>query len=299
MEKKFKTKVPADIVLQVTSENELLKYLLAELKGKNRNNVKSLLTNKQVYVNGVVNTRYNHLLKPDDKVRIDHQRSNTENIITARGFSIVFEDEHLIVIDKHAGILSIATEKEKKYNAYNFLSRHVKYENPSNKIFVVHRLDRDTSGLMMYAKSIAVQKALQENWNDIITERTYIAIAEGLVKDDQGTIKSYLHENKNLLVYSNNNPTDGKLAITNYKVLKRSGEFTMLEVRLDTGRKNQIRVHMQDIGHSLIADKKYGATTNPIGRLGLHSRVLGFIHPVTKESLRFQTAIPRKFTRLF
>lgn len=299
MEKKNKSKAPQDITLQVNSEGELLKYLLAEIKGKNRNNIKSLLTNKQVIVNGSLVTRYNHLLKPGDEIRIDHQRSNNENLITARGFSIIYEDEHLIVIDKHAGILSIATDKEKKYNAYNFLSRHVKYENPDNKIFVVHRLDRDTSGLMMYAKSPEIQKSLQDNWNDIITERTYIAIAEGLVKDDQGTIKSYLHENKNLLVYSNDNPTNGKLAITNYKVIKRSKEFTMLEVRLDTGRKNQIRVHMQDIGHSLIADKKYGATTNPIGRLGLHSRVLGFIHPVSKESLRFQTAIPRKFTRLF
>jgi 23S rRNA pseudouridine1911/1915/1917 synthase len=220
-------------------------------------------------------------------------------MLTARGFSIIYEDEHLIVIDKHAGILSIATNSEKKFNAYNFLSKHVKYDNPENKIFVVHRLDRDTSGLMMFAKSIEVQKKLQDNWHDIITERTYIAIAEGVIKDDKGTIQSYLHESKALKVYSSENPGDGKLAITNYKVVKRSDEYTMLEVRLDTGRKNQIRVHMQDIGHSLIADKKYGATTNPIGRLGLHSRVLGFIHPVTNEALRFQTAIPRKFTRLF
>jgi 23S rRNA pseudouridine1911/1915/1917 synthase len=299
MEKKNKARMIKDIVLDVKSESELLIYLLAEVKGKNRNNIKTLLTNKQVIVNGKVVSRYNYKLKPGDQVKIDMRRSNSPNVLTARGFSIVFEDEHLIVIDKHAGILSIATEKEKKHTAYNFLSTHVKYDNPANKIFVVHRLDRETSGLMVFAKSIQVQKLLQDNWRDLITERTYIAIAEGVVKDDEGVIKSYLHEGKSLKVHSTQNPEAGKLSITNYKVLKRTSEYTMLEMRLDTGRKNQIRVHMQDLGHSLIADKKYGATTNPIGRLGLHSRVLGFHHPITKEPMRFQTAIPRKFTRLF
>ncbi|MDA3880841.1 MAG: RluA family pseudouridine synthase [Prolixibacteraceae bacterium] len=296
---KGKSKLPKDIILHVKTEDELLKYLLKELQGKNRNNIKSLLTNKQVIVNRKVESRYNHKLMPGDEVKIDNRRSNTPNILTARGFSIIFEDEHLIVIDKHAGILSIATEKEKSHTAYNFLSKHVKYENASNKIFIVHRLDRETSGLMIFAKNIKVQHLLQDNWRDMITERTYIAIAEGVVKNDHGVIKSYLQESKSLKVHSSQNPDAGKLSITNYKVLKRTNEYTMLEVRLDTGRKNQIRVHMQEIGHSLIADKKYGATSNPIGRLGLHSRTLGFIHPVTKEPLRFQTVIPRKFTRLF
>lgn len=288
-------------VLKVDRHDGLMNFLLAELKGKNRNNIKSLLANRQVLVNGRAEGQFNFNLKPGDEISFSGERAKPAGTgaLTARGFSIVFEDDYLIVIEKHAGILSIATKGEKEYTAYNFLSRHVKYQNPSNKIFIVHRLDRDTSGLMVFAKSAEVQKLLQENWNDSIIERTYIAIAEGVIPEDEGTIKSYLHESKALVVYSTQDPSGGKLAITNFRVIKRSDRFTMLEVRLDTGRKNQIRVHMHDLGHPLIHDKKYGASTNPIGRLGLHAKVLAFIHPITKEPLRFQTAIPRKFTRLF
>ncbi len=288
-----------EVVLKVETSNELMKFLLAGLKGKNRNNIKSLLSNKQVIVNGKVESQFNFMLKPGDEIKISNERLKQTEQMTARGFSIVYEDEHLIVIDKHAGILSIATKGEKDYTAYNFLSRHVKYQNPSNKIFVVHRLDRETSGLMVFARSAKVQKLLQENWNDNILERTYIAITQGIIPEDEGTIQSYLHESKALIVYSTEEPDGGKLAITNFKVMKRSDQYTMLEVRLDTGRKNQIRVHLRDYGYPLINDKKYGATANPIGRLGLHARVLSFIHPITRQPLRFQTAIPRKFTRIF
>jgi len=288
-----------EVVMKVVSGEELMKFLLAEMKGKNRNNIKSLLSNKQVIVNGKVESQFNFMLKPGDEIKISNERLKQTEQMTARGFSIVYEDEHLIVIDKHAGILSIATKGEKNYTAYSFLSRHVKYQNPSNKIFVVHRLDRETSGLMVFARSAKVQKLLQENWNENILERTYIAITQGVVPEDEGTIQSYLHESKALMVYSTEDPDGGKLAITNFKVLKRSDQFTLLEVRLDTGRKNQIRVHMSDYGYPLINDKKYGATANPIGRLGLHARVLSFIHPITRQPLRFQTAIPRKFTRIF
>jgi 23S rRNA pseudouridine1911/1915/1917 synthase len=299
LEKRIMKHQSKEITLKVDRNEELMKFLLSTLKGKNRNNIKSLLTNQQVLVNGKTERQYNFSLKPGDEIIISGERHVGQELLSARGFSIVFEDEHLLVIDKHAGILSIATKGEREYTAYNFLSRHVKYQNPLNKIFIVHRLDRETSGLMVFAKNSKTQKLFQENWNQTITERTYIAIAEGIVENDEGTIKSYLHENKSLVVYSTQDPQGGKLAITNYKVIKRSDQFTMLEVRLDTGRKNQIRVHMQDIGHPLINDKKYGASTNPIGRLGLHAKVLGFIHPITKEPMRFQTAIPRKFMRLF
>jgi 23S rRNA pseudouridine1911/1915/1917 synthase len=286
-----------DTIFEVKADNELMKFLIENLPGKNRNNVKSLLTNNQIEVEGKTVSQYNHRLKPGYQVKIKWERSPVTK--SFRGFSILFEDEHLIVIDKHAGILSVASQSEKEYTAYSFLSQHVKTENPENKIFVVHRLDRDTSGLMVFAKSIQVQHQMQENWRKIITERTYIAIAEGLVEDDEGEISSYLHENNAMVVYSDQNPEGGKKAITHYKVLKRSAEFTLLEVRLDTGRKNQIRVHMQDIGHPLINDRKYGGTQNPLNRLGLHSKVLGFIHPVTNKAVRFETPIPRKFTRLF
>lgn len=286
-----------DLTLSVEQESELMKFLLEKLPHKNKNNIKSLLTNDQIEVDGNTESKYNLKLKPGSKVKVKWERSPVTK--SFRGFSIVFEDEHLIVIDKHAGILSVASESERKYTAYSFLSKHVKRDNPANKIFIVHRLDRDTSGLMVFAKSTVVQHQMQDNWRNVITERTYIAIAEGVIKENEGEISSYLHENAAMVVYSDQNPEGGKRAITHFKVLKRSEEYTLLEVRLDTGRKNQIRVHMQEFGHPLIDDKKYGGTDNPINRLGLHSKVLGFIHPVTQRPMRFETPIPRKFMRLF
>jgi 23S rRNA pseudouridine1911/1915/1917 synthase len=196
-------------------------------------------------------------------------------------------------------VLSVATKGERDYTAYNFLSKHVKREGPNKKIFVVHRLDRETSGLMVFAKSANVQHLMQDNWKDVVTERAYLAIVEGVVEDNEGTIESYLHENGVFVVFSDQNPESGKKAVTNYTVLKRSKEYTLLLVRLDTGRKNQIRVHMQDLGHPIINDKKYGAKLNPIDRLGLHAKVLAFTHPITGEKLRFDTTMPRKFQRLF
>lgn len=286
-----------DTLFSVEQESELMKFLLEKLPHKNKNNIKSLLSNDQIEVDGRRESKYNLKLKPGSRVTVKWERSPITK--SFRGFSIIFEDEHLIVIDKHAGILSVASESERNYTAYSFLSKHVKRGDPSNKIFIVHRLDRDTSGVMVFAKSIEVQHKMQENWRNVITERTYVAIAEGVIEENEGEISSYLHENAAMVVYSDQDPEGGKKAVTHFKVLKRSAEYTLLEVRLDTGRKNQIRVHMQEFGHPLIDDKKYGGTKNPINRLGLHSKVLGFIHPVTQRPMRFETPIPRKFMRLF
>ena len=283
--------------LSVNEPAELMKFLLAQLPKKSRNNIKSLLTNKQVIVDGVPVKQFNHPLRTGQVVEIRWSRIPEEK--QYRGISIIYEDQYMVVIDKHAGMLSIATDTKKSETAYNMLSRHVKQQGSGNKIFVVHRLDRETSGLMMFAKSEKVQQILQANWHELVTERTYLAVVEGKPKKPEGTITSYLHESKAFIVYSSQNPKDGQKAITHYKLKKAGEHFSMLTVNLDSGKKNQIRVHMQDLGHPVIGDKKYGSKTNPVRRLGLHSWILAFNHPINKEPLRFQTSIPAKFTRLF
>ncbi|MFA9388812.1 MAG: RluA family pseudouridine synthase [Prolixibacteraceae bacterium] len=301
MKRSFKPKVitaKPDQLMLVPTEIELMKHLLAALPHKSRQNIKSLLSHKQVVVNGKEVSQFNFLLHPGDEIKIRGMREPEDE--SFQKFSIVFEDEHLIVVDKHSGILSISTPSEKEQTVYFHLRAHVKRVNPLNKLFVVHRLDRETSGLMLFAKSANVQRLLQDNWHDVITERMYVAIAEGVFSEREGIITSFLHENQgSLKMYSDQNPENGKKAVTHYKVLKYNKNFSLMEIHLDTGRKNQIRVHLQEMGHPIVNDRKYGSTTNPIKRLGLHSRVLSFIHPITKEQMRFSTPIPNKFVHLF
>jgi 23S rRNA pseudouridine1911/1915/1917 synthase len=282
---------------EVTQEIELLTFLLEKLPKKSRHNVKAILRDKQALVNNRAVTQFNNILKPGQTVTIKDSKAPEEQ--KYKGLTILFEDEYLIIINKSEGTLSIATEKQKLHNAYSILSDHIKKADPRNRLFVVHRLDRETSGLMMFAKSERVQKLLQESWNATIKERTYLAVTEGLVKEPEGVIESYLVENKALTVYSTNNPNLGKHAITHYETMKSTEFNSLLKVNLETGRKNQIRVHMKDIGCPIVGDEKYGAKTDPIGRLGLHAWVLSFIHPITNENMFFETAIPTKFKWLF
>jgi 23S rRNA pseudouridine1911/1915/1917 synthase len=301
-DRKFKPKTdkptkPDTTQFKVTEETELLVFLLAKITGKSRNDVKALLRDKQIYIDGQPVTQFNHPLKPEQIVEVKWKKAPEEQ--KYRGLSIVFEDQYLIVIEKQAGVLSIATEKQKDNTAYSTLSDHVKRQDPRNRIFVVHRLDRETSGLMMFAKSEKIQKLLQESWNATIEERTYLAVVEGYVEKKQDTITSYLVESKALIVYSSKNPDVGQEAITHYEVLRSNKNFSLLKVNLETGRKNQIRVHAKDIGHSVVGDEKYGAKSDPIKRLGLHAWVLAFKHPITKKDLHFETEMPSKFINLF
>jgi len=285
-----------DITLEVTAPSTLLPFLIENLKKMSRDNVKSLLRNKQVTVNDQPVTQFNHELHPKDKIGIIGEKL-TDNILL-RNMKIVFEDEHIIVIDKNAGLLSMASDNEKYLTAYNILSNYVKLQRPTNKIFIVHRLDRDTSGLMMFARSEKVQSKLQRDWQNNVTARMYTALVEGEVTEPEGTIKSYIFESKALMMHSSQNPAKGDLAITLFTTLKSNKDYSLLSVTLKTGKKNQIRLHMQEMGHSIAGDKKYGATGNPIGRLGLHASVLAFIHPVTGKELRFESKVPAKFRRL-
>ncbi|MFH0895250.1 MAG: RluA family pseudouridine synthase [Bacteroidota bacterium] len=286
-----------ETILTVESEDELLKFLLQNLSSKSRNLVKSVLKNKQISVNGKPTTKFDYALHPGDSVKVNWDIHSVEEPF--KGIKIIFEDEYLIVIQKQAGILSISTDEEKEETAYSMLWTHVKSERTSNKIFVVHRLDRDTSGIMLFAKTFEIKKQLQESWLSTILERTYIAVVEGHVENEKDTIISYLKETKSLIVYSDPKPSFGQKAITHYEVMRHGREYTMLKVNLETGRKNQIRVHMKEIGHSIAGDRKYGAKTNPLKRLGLHAQVLSFTHPVTNEDLSFETGIPREFKKLF
>ena len=283
--------------LKVLEPSLLMNFLQHHFSDKSRTTIKSILTHRQVSVDHKIITRHDHALLPGQTVIINWSRTPEE--IHYPGMSILFEDEFLIVIEKEAGLLSIASDKETEKTAYSMLSHHVKKEDPKNKIFVVHRLDRETSGVMLFAKNQEIQFLLQEEWKKTIMERTYIAVVEGNLDKEHGTITSWLRESKALIVYSSQDPEKGQKAITHYKVLKQKGDYSLLEVNLETGRKNQIRVHLKDIGHSIAGDKKYGAITNPLRRLGLHARILSFKHPKTGMVVRFETQIPPRFLKLF
>ncbi|HOO65358.1 MAG TPA: RluA family pseudouridine synthase [Bacteroidales bacterium] len=285
-----------EISYTITEPSTLMPFLLSSLSNKSRDNIKSLLRNRQVLVNGEPVTQFNHELKPGDTVVISAAR-HTGGLM-ARNMRLVYEDEHLIVIDKNAGLLSMASDNEKYLTAYNILSTYVKSQKPSNRIFIVHRLDRDTSGLMMFARSEKVQSLMQRDWKRNVTARTYVALVEGKVTEPEGIVKSYIYESKSLIMHSTNDPKKGDLAITRWRLLKSGSEYSLLEVTLETGKKNQIRLHMQETGHSIAGDKKYGASSSPISRLGLHASLLAFIHPVTGKEMRFESKIPAKFRRM-
>lgn len=285
------------VIFEVTEDVQLLPFLLEKYPRKGRNKVKALLTRGQVMVGNRVVTRHDHLLAVGDKVKI-LQTGSVQQRETMAGVKIVYEDESLLVIDKPPGLLSMATTEEKERTAYHILTEYVQERNPKARIFIVHRLDRETSGLMMFAKTEEVKNQLQNHWKDVILERSYMALVEGAVKEKQGTIKTWLKESSTRTMYVSR-PGEGVIAITHYLVIESTPEYSLLAVRLETGRKNQIRVHMQSIGHSVVGDKRYGSRKNPIARLGLHAQILAFQHPVTGETLRFETKIPNQFRSVF
>lgn len=282
--------------LEVTEPTELMLFLRSRLTNHSRNKIKSLLTYGQVMVDGKVVSQYNHPLSPGQLVTINSSR--TDETEASKNLTILYEDDELIVIDKVAGLLTIATDVNKNDTAYRLLTDYVRQSDINNRIFIVHRLDRDTSGVMMFAKNEEIQQLLQNSWRDLVEARIYLALVEGKVVKKEDTIKSWLLETKTKLMYSSFTPGDGLEAITHYKLLQSNENYSLLEIHLETGRKNQIRVHMKDIGHSIIGDRKYGAQTNPIGRLGLHAQTLTFTHPRTNKRMHFETKIPKEFLRL-
>lgn len=272
---------------------QLMSFLLASMPEKNRDNIKSFLRNRQVLVDETPVSQFDHLLHSGQKVTISRNKISPSK--TYRGITIIYEDNDIIVIDKHAGLLSVATDNREKNTAYSILRDHVRRNRPDGRIYIVHRLDRETSGLLIFSKSARVQSIFQKSWNEIIRERSYIALAEGVVDPPTGEISSYLKESASRVVYSSEEEGDGRWSVTRYETLRVIGDYTLLKLSLITGRKNQIRVHLADIGHPVAGDKKYGARTNPIGRLGLHASVLVFTHPGSGKEMRFELPVPRRF----
>lgn len=280
----------------VNKECELLEFLLLTLKGQSRNSIKSILTHHMVTVDGAPITQYNFKLAKGDVVIISKTPIHKK---TRSNLPIIFENDELIVINKPSGLLSIASDKEKGSTAYRMLTDYVQQKDKHNRIFVVHRLDEDTSGVLMVSKNQKLQEGLQDNWNNLVKTRGYYAIVEGHLKEKHGTIKSYLKKNAQNMMYSSKKPGDGQLAITHYDVLMESGDYSLLDVHIDSGRKNQIRVHLGDLGHNVIGDDKYGNPSNPIKRLGLHAYELTLVHPFTGKTLKFTAPIPKEFKILF
>jgi 23S rRNA pseudouridine1911/1915/1917 synthase len=278
----------------VSNEDTLLNYLLTNIENKSKNNIKTLLKNNNIFVNNKSTTKYDYPLKKGDIIEIRY----SVEVNDRTKIDIIYEDDDVIVINKPAGLLSIATDNEKEMTAYSLVSSYLKDRNKNSKVFIIHRIDKDTSGVLMLSKKESIKDIFQDNWNDIVKKRGYIAVVEGKITKD-GTVKSWLKETKTNLVYSSNREGDGKEAITNYHVIKSNDNYSLLEVDIKTGRKNQIRVHMKDINHSIIGDKKYGSTIDPLKRLGLHANVLELIHPLTKKTLHFETQVPSNFYKLF
>lgn len=280
----------------VNEETTLMPFLIASMPERKRTSIKELLRHNQVAVNGTPISQFNSVLNPGDEVKVNLTRE--WRVFYNRRLKLVYEDDDIIVVNKGYGLLSMGNDKVKDGTAYSILREYVKWENPRNKIFIIHRLDRDTSGLMMFAKTIEAKETMQHNWNNMVLNRKYLAVVEGKVEPADGVVRSYLAENSEHEVYSTPDSSKGQLAVTRYRTLSSKNGYSLMEVELDTGRKNQIRVHMKELGHPIAGDRRYGASSSPIHRLALHAQTLRFVHPVTRKEMSFTTPVPSGFAKM-
>lgn len=279
----------------VSEPSKLLGWLLANI-GMSRTKVKDILHGQGIKVNGKVVTQFDYPLESGMKVAVSMTKKN--NAFHSRYVKIVYEDRWIVVVEKNIGILSMAAGHS-SLNVKAILDDYFQKSKQHCQAHVVHRLDRDTSGLMVYAKDKQTELALEADWHHTVYDRRYVAVLSGVMEDNEGTIANWLKDNKAYITYSSPVDNGGKYAITHFYVLDRSGDHSLVEFKLETGRKNQIRVHAADMGHPVCGDPKYGNGDDPIGRLCLHAYVLCFYHPVTHQPMEFQTQIPQKFTELF
>lgn len=271
---------------KVKHSSKLLEYLINDLHFS-RNTAKKLL--KQVTINDKHISQFDYELNIDDVLVISNEIENNK-----RNIEIIYEDDELITINKPSNLLSISTDKEKDNTAYKMVMDYLKQKDKHNKVFVLHRIDKDTSGVLVFAKNEKIKKLLQDNWNDIVKSRRYYSIIEGHLEKKEDVIINYLKENSTHLVYVDHKySNESKKAITEYKVLKENGNYSLLDINIKTGRRNQIRATFSDLGHPIVGDEKYNNKDNK--RLLLHAYELSFIHPINKKEYVFKTDLPKSF----
>lgn len=289
---------PDNIRTYVAKESDTLLATVSKiLSDHTPSKVKSMLKHNQFAVNGMPTSQFNRQVNAGDEIAINFDRAFA--VFKHPRIQLVYEDDHLMIVNKGYGVLSMGTDKVKEGTVYSEMRKYVKTHNPKAQVFIVHRLDRDTSGLMLLAKSRLAKDNLQHNWANMVLNRKYVAVLQGELQGaTEGVVRSYLAENSKYEVYSTDDPEKGQLAVTRYKILARRRGHTLIELELDTGRKNQIRVHMKDLGYPIVGDRKYGATQSPISRLALHAFTLRFVHPITRKVMDFETPIPARFQSL-
>lgn len=283
--------------LTVKEDKPLLEFLLDSMENTSRTKIKSTLQGRGVKVNGKVITQFDYPLSCGMKIAVSRSKQNAE-MFKNRYIKIVYEDRYIVVVEKNVGILSMAAGHS-SLNVKTVLDSYFKTSRQKCTAHVVHRLDRDTSGLMIYAKDMQTEQILEYEWHDIVYDRRYVAVVSGEMEDDYGTMTSWLKDNKAYITYSSPYDNGGKYAVTHFHTLDRTTDHSLVEFRLETGRKNQIRVHSADMGHPVCGDIKYGNGDDPIGRLCLHAYVLCFYHPITRRRMEFETPIPVNFRKLF
>ncbi len=290
---------PAEIKFVSDKDGLLLDLLLEKINDRSKTKVREMLKSGRVVAGGIATSAFDFPVKRGMEIRIlPKPRLMKEGGINNSQVDILYEDYDVIVINKKEGLLSVGTDGDKENTAYHIVNMHVKKQGRNHHIYVVHRLDRKTSGVMMFAKSMASRDILRNNWSEMVTERSYYAVVEGVPQYRRDSIKSYLTEDKMLKIHSSFINNGGQMAVTNYEVLQNNDEYSLVKCNLDTGRKNQIRVQMSAIGHPVAGDAKYDAKTNPLKRVCLHAATLQFKHPKTGKQMKFEVPVPNGFFKV-
>lgn len=283
---------PKDLIFKVLENDTLLPFVMKKMNGISRNKAKNILSGGSISVDGKKVTQHDFELKPGMEVKIG--RNQTGEPLNSHWVRIVYEDQYLFVVEKRSGILCNSPHSDEE-TVQGILNQYLEKNHQRCHAHTIHRLDRDTSGLLLFAKDKKVALKFEENWKETVYDRRYVALVHGEMRKKEGAISSWLKDNAQFLTYSSKTDNGGKFATTHYKLIKVSDGYSLVELKLDTGRKNQIRVHLADIGFPVVGDPKYGDGDDKIGRLGLHAYKLCFIHPITHEDLKFETEFPVSF----